>query len=134
MEAKIDLSPEGLRRLRDIARKATQGDAFPKWASEDDLLNANSNEVPLIPKEDYEHILANNPETVSAMIDEIENLRTQCAQLEREADWLAKGVARYWGRRANYGIQNQTVHPDYESVNYWREEARKAVEEQCKSN
>lgn len=126
MEAKIDLSPEGLRKLRDIARKATQGDAFPKWASEDDLLNADSNEVPLIREEDWEHIMANNPETVFAMIDEIANLRIQCAQLEREADWLAN-EAFYLDSEL---VSERGVFDDRAaSPNEWREAACKAVKE-----
>lgn len=117
MEARIDLSSDSLQKLREIAGKATRGEAFPKWADENDLINED-NEVPLIRQEDYSHILASNPETVSAMIDEIENLRAQCTRLEREADWLAKYLSTV----------NLETDYEYPPTGGYRQAARRAVE------
>lgn len=90
MGAKIDLSPEALQKRREIANKATQGDDFPKWATQEDILKSESCEVPLIAEMDMEHILANNPANVLAMIYEIEILRhTMNSYAHYEYAWLS---------------------------------------------
>ena len=77
----------------------------------------------LISTDDLEYMVAANPKTVLALLDEVKRLREEVARLNKEADWLAESldiITRFCAPEVINDLK-------YKS---WREAARKAVEEE----
>lgn len=120
---------ETLLARRALAEKATRGE----WDVVENLEDQTQCSVRIIsPKHhivlrddwitftDALFIVRHSPDVVMTDIDEILRLRAEVARLEKEADWLAQCVA------------NDGWHGVRVSREFMREQARKAVEEQCK--
>lgn len=138
MDKSIDLSPEALNHIKELAQKATPGPwAYTGLASSNGSYRnghihqegRDGNECVIVslnsmanPRclEDALFISWFHPGIALAMCAELERLRADVARLEKEADWLAQCAA-------NDGWHGVRVSPDF-----IRAEARKAVEEQCK--
>lgn len=93
------------------------------------------NEFILEQRANAAHIAANSPVVVMAHVDEILRLRAEVERMEKEADWLAARLATALRDidivDSFHGLPEVPRH--YPSSEMLRENARKAVEEQCKS-
>lgn len=78
----------------------------------------------LISTDDLEYMVAANPKTVLALLDEVKRLREEVARLNKEADWLG---LRLWGTGGVPPVEDFDVRAD--RIKMWRKAARKAVEE-----
>lgn len=90
---------------------------------EDVILSFECPKQVLISTDDLEYMVAANPKTVLALLDEVKRLREEVARLEKEADWLAESldiITRFCAPEVINDLK-------YKS---WREAARKAVEEE----
>lgn len=105
----------------------------------------------LISTDDLEYIVAANPKTVLALLDEVKRLREEVARLDKEADWLVKILSLYtedcplkfsWVYEEKLpipkidGCDGAWPDDDYFDCSNstpekcWREAARKAVEDE----
>ena len=102
----------------------------------------------LISTDDLEYMVAANPKTVLALLDEVKRLREEVARLDKEADWLVGMLSHYTEDcplkfKVVYEVrfpipkidQCSGQESDIEDCAYipsqcWREAARKAMEEE----
>lgn len=159
MSARNDRSDTALRERLEIAGKAVPKGEKTIWtadfASPHETCVRDAFTERILTMEDYTdkataaHIAANHPDVVRADIEEILRLREEVAQLEKEADWLAKILFDYTEDcplkvelQDGYAIpelvdcEGSWPENDYFDCakntprKCWREAARKAVEEE----
>lgn len=108
---------------------------------EDVILSFECPKQVLISTDDLEYIVAANPKTVLALLDEVKRLREEVARLDKEADWFIEYI---WNKDIfrcpmpeGYKCEHKLKHIcclDSEETEIrgrcWREAARKAVEEE----
>lgn len=105
----------------------------------------------LISTDDLEYMVAANPKTVLALLDEVKRLREEVARLDKEADWLVKVLSLFTEEcpyRFYLNYEERIPLPPVDGCEWqwpechecdiaqkypgkcWRETARKAVEEE----
>lgn len=91
METKIDLSPEALKKRKEIAENATKGEwetitygMEGNYVVISPIVDLNDSLATVKREEDCFHIAASSPGAVIAMIDEIERLRDEIAADENK--------------------------------------------------
>lgn len=108
---------------------------------EDVILSFECPKQVLISTDDLEYIVAANPKTVLALLDEVKRLRSEVTRLDKEADWFIEYI---WNKDIfrcpmpeGYKCEHKLKHVcclDSEETEIrgrcWREAARKAVEEE----